>query len=96
MDIIPTIDQARLAVAEAQATLDAAVAHQEKLDSFPTIGTVFLVSAKKMTFDQWVTYDEAGVPEGVFNSREEAERYILSFKAPIGFEFRINELELHN
>lgn len=95
MDTHTTIDQARFRLEAAQRELDEATARQAKLDTFPTEGTVFLLMASKVTFDQFVSYSEDGIPVGVFTTREEAKRYMEAFEHPVGLAYQIKELPLH-
>ena len=95
MDTHTTIDQARFRLEAAQRELDKATERQAKLDSFPTEGTVFLLMASKVTFDQFVSYSEDGIPVGVFATREEAKRYMQTFEHPVGLDYQIKELPLH-
>lgn len=98
MDNHMTVDQARYRAAAAQRELEATIELQEKHDSFPPSGSIFLLMASEVTFDQFVSYSEDGKPVGVFSTRAAAERYIETFETfekPSGREYQIKELPLY-
>lgn len=95
MDTHTTVDQARRQLAEAQRNLDAAIEEQQKLDSFPTESSAFLVIARQPSYDQFVSYSELGIPQAVFATEAEAERYRTTIAPPVGYDFLVEELPLH-
>jgi len=95
MDNHITVEEAQRNLEEAQRALAEATDHQQKLDSFPTEGLVFLLEAVEFTCGQFVSYAEEGVVIGIFSTWEEAERYTVTFEAPVGLAYKIRELPLH-
>ena len=89
-----SVDVARRRLAEAQDELDRAEAKERFEARFPVQSTIYLVIARKPSFDQWVSYSTDGIPMGSFSSEQDAESYRENTEAPSGYDLLVEPLEL--
>lgn len=95
INTIPTVDQARHDLEEAQIRLQLAEAADQFNNSFQVTGEVFIVVAKVPSFEQFVSYPDEGKLVRPFTSREEAQRFVDGAKKPVGYDYLIVPMPLY-
>lgn len=89
-----SVDSAQRQFEEAQAILDQAREAERFEAQFPEQTEIFLVIARKVEFQQFVSYSVDGIPLGSFTLKKDAEDYAAGIEKPVGTELVVEPLSL--